>query len=100
MINHIVLFKLKEYETEDLKALTRSKIKNALLALKDKISEIKYLEVGENHELKTNSFDICLITHFDSLEDLEIYRIHPEHLKVVDLIQANAASKAAVDYEL
>ena len=58
------------------------------------------MEVGENHELNTNSHDICLITHFDSLEALEIYRVHPEHLKVVDLIQANTASKAAVDYEL
>jgi len=99
MINHIVLFKLKEFENEDLKAVVRSKIKRALLTLQDRISEIKFIQVGENYELNSASWDIGLITHFESLGDLEIYRIHPEHLKVIELIKANTTEKAAVDFE-
>ena len=99
MINHVVLFKLKEFENEDLKAVVRNKIKKALLVLKDKISEIKYMQVGENYELNAASYDIGLITHFESLDDLEAYRIHPEHLKVIELIKANTIEKAAVDFE-
>lgn len=99
MINHVVLFKLKEFENEDLKAVVRSKISHALLALKDKIQEIKYMQVGENHDLNTAAHDICLITHFESLADLAAYQIHPEHLKVIELVKANTIGKAAVDFE-
>ena len=99
MINHVVLLKLKEFENEDLKAVVRSKIKKALLALKDQIPEIKYLEVGKNYELNSASYDLCLITHFESLDSMEVYRVHPEHLKVIELIKANTVDKAAVDFE-
>ncbi len=99
MIKHIVLFKLKEFENEDLKAVVRSKITKALLSLGEKIEVLKYIEVGQNHELNAFSFDVCLITHFETLADLAIYQVHPEHLKVVELIKANTINKAAVDFE-
>lgn len=99
MINHVVLFKLKEFENEDQKAVVRNKIKNALLSLKDKVEELKYIEVGQNHELNSASFDICLITHFESLKDLDAYQVHPEHLKVVEVVKPNVASRAVVDFE-
>ena len=99
MINHVVLFKLKEFENEDQKAVVRNKIKNALLSLKDKVEELKYIEVGQNHELNSTSFDICLITHFESLKDLDAYQVHPEHLKVVEVVKPNVASRAVVDFE-
>jgi hypothetical protein len=99
MISHVVLFKLKEFENEDQKAVVRNKIKNALLSLKDKIIELKYIEVGLNHLLNSDSFDICLITHFETLEDLNFYQVHPEHLKVKEIVKANASLRATVDYE-
>lgn len=99
MINHVVLFKLKEFENEDQKAVVRNKIKHALESLKDKVEELKYIEVGQNHELNSASFDICLITHFDSLKDLDAYQVHPEHLKVVEVVKPNVAARATVDFE-
>ena len=99
MIKHIVLYKLKEIENEDQKAVVRNKIKTALLSLKDKFKEVKYIEVGLNHELNSDSFDICLITHFETLEDFNFYQDHPEHLKVKEFVKANASERAAVDYE-
>ena len=100
MIQHNVLFKLKEFENEDQKAVVRNKIKNALLALKDKIEVLRYIQVGQNYELMSSSYDICLITHFETLRDLEVYRVHPEHLKVIELIMSNTSGKAVVDFEI
>ena len=99
MINHVVLFKLKNYDSESQKQIEISKIEEALLGLSGKIEELKYIEVGVNYDLAAKSFDICLITHFESLDQLEAYRIHPEHLKVAELIGQHAVERAAVDFE-
>ncbi len=99
MINHVVLFKLKNYDSESQKQIEISKIEEALLGLSGKIEELKYIEVGVNYDLAAKSFDICLITHFESLDQLDAYRIHPEHLKVAELIGQHAVERAAVDFE-
>jgi hypothetical protein len=99
MINHVVLFKLKEFETEKDKELVLEEFKSKLLALKQIIDELKYIEVGTHFSTQSPSFDICLISHFNSLDDLEKYKIHPEHLKVVDYVKQVAIDRAAVDYE-
>ena len=99
MINHVVLFKLKKYDSESQKQTEISRIEEALLSLSGKIEELKYIEVGVNYDLATKSHDICLITHFESVDQLDSYRIHPEHLKVAELIGQHAVERAAVDFE-
>ncbi|MGQ7869382.1 Dabb family protein [Sunxiuqinia sp. sy24] len=98
MINHVVLFKLKGYPKAEKEAVLL-KIKAALEALKDKIEQVRHLEVGLNYELEAKSYDMCLISHFDSVADLDIYRVHPEHLKVVELITEATVERSAVDFE-
>lgn len=98
MLNHVVLFKLKEYpEAEKREVLAQ--IKEALEGLNGKIKELKYLEVGLNHELDAKSFDVCLISHFENSGDLAAYQVHPEHLKVTELVRNTTVSRAAVDFE-
>jgi len=99
MINHVVMFKLKKYDSESEKQDVIGSIEDGLLSLKDKIAELKYIEVGVNYELAAKSYDICLISHFENLEDLDVYRFHPEHLKVTELIGQHAVERAAVDFE-
>ncbi|HSH18813.1 MAG TPA: Dabb family protein, partial [Draconibacterium sp.] len=72
MINHVVLFKLKDYPEAE-KPLIISEMKSLLEGLKGKIEELKYIEVGVNYELNSKSYDIVLISHFDSIEDLDKY---------------------------
>ena len=98
MINHIVLFKLKDYSTEE-KPLIIAEMKSLLEGLNGRIAELKYIEVGVNYELVTKSFDLALITHFDSIEDLDKYRIHPEHKKVLARFADFNLDRAAVDFE-
>ena len=99
MINHVVLFKLKKYESESEKQNVIGSIEDALLGLLSKIDELKFIEVGVNYELASKSHDVCLITHFETVEQLDSYRIHPEHLKVAELIGQHAVERAAVDFE-
>ncbi len=98
MINHVVLFKLKEYSENEKPAII-AEMKSLLEALEDKIEEVKYIEVGVNYELNAKSYDIALISHFESIEDLDKYRIHPEHQKVVARVGEITCERAAVDFE-
>lgn len=97
MINHVVLFRLKDYSADE-KVKVLAELKGMLLALKDKIDVLKYIEVGENYEQNSKSYDLALLSHFDSVEDLDVYRVHPEHLKVVARIGETTVERAAVDF--
>lgn len=98
MIKHVVLFKLKDYP-EQLKKEILSELASGIRGLKDKISEAKYIEVGMNYELDAKSYDLALISHFENLEDLKTYIVHPEHQKIVKRIGETTVSRAAVDFE-
>ena len=97
MINHIVLFKLKEYPADE-KSRIIDELKSLLEGLQKKITELKYVEVGANYELDSKSYDLALISYFESVDDLDAYRVHPEHQKVVKRINETTVSRAAVDY--
>ena len=99
MINHVVLFKLKEFDTPEMKSEALEAFKQKLLNLKKHIPELKHIEVGKHHALETDTFDLCLLSHFESLEALDVYRVHPEHMKVVDFVKEITVARAAVDYE-
>ena len=98
MINHVVLFKLKDYPENEKPAIIEE-MKLLLEGLKSKIKELKYIEVGVNYQLNAKSYDIALISHFDSIEDLDKYRVHPEHQKVVARFAETTSERAAVDFE-
>ncbi len=97
MINHVVLFKLKQYPEEE-KVKIIAELKALIESLKGKIEELKFIEVGINYELNARSFDMALISHFETAEDLDKYRVHPEHLKVAERIRETTSERAAVDY--
>lgn len=98
MINHVVLFKLKDYTIEQKPAII-AEMKSLLEGLSGKIGELKFIEVGVNYELETKSYDLALITHFDSIGDLDKYRVHPEHKKVIARFADFNLDRAAVDFE-
>ena len=78
MINHVVLFKLNDYPADEKRKILLE-LKSLLEGLKDKIEE--------------------LISHFESEADLDVYRVHPEHKKVLTRILEATSARAAVDYE-
>ncbi|HSO89391.1 MAG TPA: Dabb family protein [Draconibacterium sp.] len=98
MINHVVLFKLKDY-SEAERQMIIAEMKSLLEGLKGKIDELIYIEVGVNYELNLKSYDLALLSHFNSIEDLDKYRVHPEHKKVLARFSELRLDRAAVDFE-
>jgi hypothetical protein len=98
MINHVVLFKLKDYPEVE-KQQTIDEMKSLLENLNGKIEELKFIEVGVNYELNSKSYDLVLISHFENIEDLDKYRVHAEHKKVLNRFAELRLERAAVDFE-
>ena len=100
MIRHIVMWKFKE-EAEGLtKKENLLKVKTALEALPEKIPFIRRMEVNLNVNPKPGSFDAVLISEFDTLEDVNAYREHPEHKKISSYVKLVREDRACVDYEI
>ena len=66
MIKHIVMWKFKEGEQENMLLF-----RDRLLALKGKIPEIRAMEVGINMSPSDRSYDAVLVSEFDSMEALK-----------------------------
>ncbi|TLM97569.1 Dabb family protein, partial [bacterium] len=74
--------------------------RDKLLSMEGRISQIRHLEVGADIVRSERSFDLALLTRFDSLEDLQTYQIHPYHAEViVPYVRSISSAIAAVDYE-
>lgn len=94
MFTHIVFFKLKEPTSDNI-----ARAKNALEGMRDNIEELKGLEIGIDTIHSERSFDISIITRFDSKEDMDKYQVHPYHVnKVLKLLKPMLQKSAAIDY--
>jgi len=94
MITHVVFFKLPEEHKDKVRELQQT-----LAGLDGKIPELKSIEVGIDVLHSTRSYDVALITRFDSMADLDAYQVHPEHQKVIQYVKSVQAVSAAVDFE-
>lgn len=98
MIKHIVLFKLKNTVSRDEKNRVMIGFKAAIESLPAKISVIRKIEVGLNMNPE-ESYDIALYSEFDSLEDVNQYANHPDHVAAGKILVESKESRACVDYE-
>lgn len=100
MIKHIVMWKLKNFAEGGSKDENRLLVKSKLEGLKKKIKQIKVLEVGFNLNDSSTAYDIVLYSEFETIEDLNKYKTHPEHKKVGDFVSKVRAERKAIDYQL
>ncbi|MBQ8531561.1 MAG: Dabb family protein [Parabacteroides sp.] len=99
MVRHIVMFKLKEFETPAAKEAKMQEIKVALEALINKIDVLRMIRLDFNIN-PAETWDIILTTELDSLADVNTYANHPEHVAVAkNIIGPVKADRACVDYE-
>lgn len=95
MITHIVFFKLNEPTDANV-----AEAKAVLLGMDGKIPQLRHLEVGADVVRSERSYDLALVTRFDSLDDLKAYQVHPHHAgTVVPYVRTVSKSIVAVDYE-
>ena len=100
MIKHIVMFRLKESALGRSKNENLQELKILLESLQEKIPVVKCLEVGINMGKSASASDIALYSEFDDIQALENYRIHSEHVKVVDYIDKVCSERRVADYEV
>ncbi len=98
MLKHVVMWRLKDIAEGKNKQENSEIMKEKLLALENKIQEIKYIEVGLNINPTDAAYDIVLITHFNNEEDLKIYANHSEHVMVGEFISKVRSERVVVDY--
>lgn len=97
MIRHIVFWKLKgEAGQSDPKTVFQEFSKRTDY-LKSIIPEIIEAQIATN---LVEGFCICIDSTFESLQDLETYINHPEHLKVREYMNRVSCDKTVFDYIL
>ena len=92
MIRHIVMWKFRP-GTEREQAQFLSGLRN----LQGVIPELLRSEVAVN--VGKGNYDAVLVSEFESLETLEIYKNDPRHKAVSALCKAIREDRVAVDYE-
>lgn len=95
MIKHIVMWKFREGEQENMLLF-----RDRLLSLRGKIPEIRSMEVGININSSDRSFDAVLVSEFDSLEALRAYSENPLHVEVSKFCKSIRTASHSVDYEI
>jgi hypothetical protein len=98
MIRHIVMFKLKEFSSAAEKQKAAGAVKAELLAMKNKIPVIREFEVGINITADPSAYDVVINSAFNTPEDLETYRVHPDHQAFIAFNKNFSERKAVVDY--
>jgi hypothetical protein len=92
MIRHIVMWKFRPgTEAEQAQFL------EGLRSLQGVIPELLRSEVAVN--VGQDNYDAVLVSEFESLEALEIYKNDPRHKAVGALCKSIREERAAVDYE-
>src|SRR5512140_1641265 len=100
MIKHSVMWKLKEVAEWGDRLQNSKKMKHDIEALKTKIPQIRHIEVGINDIPSDGSYDVVLYSEFASVQDLELYQKHPEHVKIAEFITKARERRAVVDYHV
>jgi len=100
MIKHIVLWTFKESTLGKTKQEKLKETKALLEGLKEKIEEVKHLEVGINFNPGSHAYDLALYAEFENKKDLLAYTNHPEHQRIVEHLGRVRDQRIVVDYEV
>jgi Stress responsive A/B Barrel Domain len=95
MVTHIVLFKLKNNASDNIRQARKK-----LLSMEGNVEMLRHLEIGLDAVHSARSYDIALVTKFDTLADLQAYQVHPYHGgDVAPYMREVSEAVAVVDYE-
>ncbi len=100
MLKHIVMWQFKDEAEGKSKTENCLHVKKLLEALPAVIPFIGKLEAGINEYPSSMAADMVLVTEFATKEDLDLYAVHPEHVKVSEYIGKVRSSRSVVDYTI
>ena len=93
MLKHIVVMKFRSGVTE----AQVGDLEKSLKTLSGIIPEIKGYEFGRDPRAE-KVFDFCLVSTFDDFDALQRYRVHPDHVAVLQKVKALCETIQAVDF--
>lgn len=95
------MFKFKDFAEGRSKAENVQITKDMLDKLPSSISHIMNSQtfVGAAAQ-KEDNCDLILISDFESLETLEKYKVHPDHVAVGNFMRPVRISRTCIDYEI
>ena len=94
MIRHIVLFKIRDEYKDQLPQLVEN-----FLGMKGRIEGMLDLEAGQDVYHSDRSYDLALITTFDSMETFKAYQTNPVHMPVRKRMHEVREASVACDFE-
>lgn len=92
MVQHIVMWKFQE-GADPTEFLTK------LAALEGVIPQIRSMKVRCSLT-PGKGYDAVLVSEFDTLEDVETYKVDPRHVAVSSLCKAIRTERCAIDIEV
>ena len=101
MIRHVCMFKFKEFADGRTKSENVTITKNMLDKLPETIPYIinSKTYIGDECQ-KQDNYDLILISDFESLETLEKYKVHPDHVAVDNFMRPVRLSRVCIDYNI
>ena len=93
------MWKLKNFAEGASKDENALLVKSKLEGLKKKVKCVKTLEVGLNIMESPTAYDVVLYTEFDTVEDLNKYKTHPEQKKAGSFVTKVRLERKVIDYE-
>ena len=94
MIRHIVLFKIKDEYKDEIPQLVQN-----FYGMKGKIEGMLDLEAGQDVLHSERSYDLALLTVFDSMASFQAYQTHPVHMPVKKRMHEVRSASVACDFE-
>lgn len=99
MVHHIVMWKFKPEVEEGQKAEIKMAMSENLRALVGKVPGLLTVEFVEK-PIPSSTHDIALVTTLEKAEDIAVYAVHPEHVRVADTyVRPYVTERACLDYE-
>lgn len=96
MVQHIVMYWMKDRENETLLEETIAKLNS----MRGKIPGLLSIQASRDGLHSPRSCDLCLVTTLESFEALEKYRVHPVHLPVQAHMHSVVERSASADFEM
>ena len=95
MIRQAVMYTIKDEYKDKIPQLVAN-----FYSMKGKIPGLLELEAGGDELHSERSYDLALITVFESWEAFKAYQTHPAHLPVKAFMHEACSGSVSVDYEI
>jgi hypothetical protein len=96
-IRHVVMWRLRG-ESAAEKAVHAQSIRDALLPLVGRLPQIVSLTLHDSVVDESRNADLVLFSEFASLDDLQAYQVHPDHLAAAAIIREATTDRVVGDW--